>query len=142
MKRLGHLDSVPSLRPGARRRHGGPRGAVRRGQRAELQRRPADVVVGNFFVFGAQIAAEAEGVPFAFLVSNLLSFPGRARRRSVPASSPARGPLGRARDAGLNRFMARLFDKGLDRLNEVRRENGLGPRVPCSRTSSAPTACC
>jgi hypothetical protein len=28
--------------------------------RAELQRRPADVVVGNFFVFGAQIAAEAE----------------------------------------------------------------------------------
>ena len=25
--------------------------------RAELQRRPADVVVGNFFVFGAQIAA-------------------------------------------------------------------------------------
>ncbi len=48
--------------------------------RAELQRRPADAVVANFFVFGAQIAAEAEGVPFAFLVSNILSFPTSTRR--------------------------------------------------------------
>src|SRR6187551_2975231 len=32
--------------------------------RDELRRRPADAVVANFFVFGAQIAAEAEGVPF------------------------------------------------------------------------------
>ena len=62
-----------------------PRRCSPRTSRAELQRRPADVVVGNFFVFGAQIAAEAEGVPFAFLVSNLLSFRGSARRRSVPA---------------------------------------------------------
>ena len=54
--------------------------------------------------------------------------PGRARRRSGPGLKPARGPLGRARDAALNRLMARLFDKGLDRLNEVRRANGLEPR--------------
>ena len=95
--------------------------------RAELQRRPADVVVGNFFVFGAQIAAEAEGVPFAFLVSNLLSFPGSGTPPLGPGLKPARGPLGRARDAALNRVMARLFDKGLDQLNEVRRANGLEP---------------
>ena len=96
--------------------------------RAELQRRPADVVVGNFFVFGAQIAAEAEGVPFAFLVSNLLSFPGSGTPPLGPGLKPARGPLGRARDAAINRVMARLFDKGLDQLNEVRRANGLEPR--------------
>ena len=95
--------------------------------RAELQRRPADVVVGNFFVFGAQIAAEAEGVPFAFLVSNLLSFRGSGTPPLGPGLKPARGPLGRARDAVLNRVMARLFDKGLDQLNEVRRANGLEP---------------
>jgi MGT family glycosyltransferase len=95
--------------------------------RAELQRRPADVVVGNFFVFGAQIAAEAEGVPFAFLVSNLLSFPGSNTPPLGPGFKPARGPLGRARDAALNRVMARLFDKGLDQLNEARRANGLEP---------------
>jgi MGT family glycosyltransferase len=95
--------------------------------RTELQRRPADVVVANFFVFGAQIAAQAEGVPFAFLVSNLLSFRGSGTPPLGPGLKPARGPLGRARDAALNRVMARLFDKGLDQLNEVRRANGLDP---------------
>jgi MGT family glycosyltransferase len=96
--------------------------------RAELRRRPADAVVANFFVFGAQIAAEAERVPFAFLVSNLLSFPTSNTPPLGPGLKPARGPLGRARDRALNRFMARLFDKGLDQLNEVRRANGLEPR--------------
>jgi MGT family glycosyltransferase len=95
--------------------------------RAELRRRPADVVVGNFFVFGAQIAAEAEGLPFAFLVSNLLSFPDSGTPPLGPGLAPARGPLGRARDAALNRVLARLFDKRLDQLNEVRRANGLQP---------------
>jgi MGT family glycosyltransferase len=95
--------------------------------RAELQRRPADVVVGNFFVFGAQIAAEAEGVPFAFLVSNILSFPGSGTPPLGPGLKPARGPLGRARDNAINRFMARVFDKGLDDLNAARRANGLEP---------------
>lgn len=95
--------------------------------RAELQRRPADVVVGNCFVFGAQIAAEAEGVPFAFLVSNLLSFRGSGTPPLGPGLKPARGPLGRARDAAINRMMSRLFDKGLDQLNEARREHGLEP---------------
>jgi MGT family glycosyltransferase len=95
--------------------------------RAELQRRPADVVVGNFFVFGAQIAAEAEGVPFAFLVSNLLSFRDSGTPPLGPGLKPARGPLGRARDTAINRAMSRLFDKGLDQLNEARRANGLEP---------------
>jgi MGT family glycosyltransferase len=105
----------------------GPAGLFAADVRAELQRRPADVVVGNFFVFGAQIAAEAEGVPFAFLVSNLLSFPGSGTPPLGPGLKPARGQLGRARDAALNRMMSRLFDKGLDQLNEVRRANGLEP---------------
>jgi MGT family glycosyltransferase len=103
----------------------GPAGLFAADVRAELQRRPADVVVGNFFVFGAQIAAEAEGLPFAFLVSNLLSFPGSGTPPLGPGLKPARGPLGRARDRAVNRMMARLFDKGLDQLNEVRRANGL-----------------
>ena len=105
----------------------GPAGLFAADVRSELQRRPADVVVGNFFVFGAQIAAEAEGVPFAFLVSNLLSFPGSNTPPLGPGLKPARSPLGRARDLALNRVMARLFDKGLDQLNEVRRSNGLEP---------------
>ena len=107
----------------------GPAGLFAEDVRDELRRRPADAVVANFFVFGAQIAAEAEGVPFAFLVSNILSFPGSNTPPLGPGLKPARGPIGRARDAGLNRLMARLFDKGLDQLNEVRRANGLEPRA-------------
>jgi MGT family glycosyltransferase len=106
----------------------GPAGLFAADVRDELRRRPADAVVANFFVFGAQIAAEAEGVPFAFLVSNILSFPGSNTPPLGPGLKPARGPLGRARDAALNRLMGRLFDKGLDRLNEVRADNGLAPR--------------
>jgi MGT family glycosyltransferase len=105
----------------------GPAGLFAADVRAELQRRPADVVVGNFFVFGAQIAAEAEDVPFAFLVSNRLSFPGSGTPPLGPGLKPARGPLGRARDRAIGRVMARLFDKRLDQLNEVRRANGLAP---------------
>jgi MGT family glycosyltransferase len=105
----------------------GPAGLFAADVRAELRRRPADAVVGNFFVFGAQIAAEAEGVPFAFLVSNLLSFRGSGTPPLGPGFKPARGPLGRARDNAVNRVMARLFDRGLDRLNEVRVENGIEP---------------
>jgi MGT family glycosyltransferase len=95
--------------------------------RAELRRRPADAVVASFFVFGAQIAAEAEGVPFAFLVANILSFPSSGTPPLGPGFKLARGPLGRARDAAVNRVMARLFDKGLGTLNEARRANGLAP---------------
>jgi MGT family glycosyltransferase len=105
----------------------GPAGLFAADVRAELQRRPADVVVGNLFVFGAQIAAEAEDVPFAFLVSNLLSFPGSGTPPLGPGLKPARGPLGRARDRAIGRVMARLFDKGLGQLNEARRANGLVP---------------
>jgi MGT family glycosyltransferase len=105
----------------------GPAAGFAADVRSELQRRPADVVVGNLFLFGAQIGAEAEGVPFAFLVSNLLSFPGSGTPPLGPGFKLARGPLGRARDATLNRVMARLFDKGLDQLNAVRRANGLDP---------------
>jgi MGT family glycosyltransferase len=106
----------------------GPAGLFAADVRDELRRRPADVVVGNFFVFGAQIAAEAEGLPFAFLVSNLLSFPESNTPPLGPGLKPAKGAVGRARDRALARLMARLFDKSLDQLNDVRRTNGLEPR--------------
>ena len=106
----------------------GPAGLFAADVRDELRRRPADVVVGNFFVFGAQIAAEADGLPFAFLVSNLLSFPESNTPPLGPGLKPAKGPVGRARDRALARLMARLFDKSLDQLNDVRRANGLEPR--------------
>jgi MGT family glycosyltransferase len=95
--------------------------------REELARRPADVVVANIFVFGAMIAAEAEGIPTAVLVPNLLSLPGWGVPPLGPGLLPARGPVGRGRDAALGRVMKRIFDKGLPALNAARRDNGVAP---------------
>jgi MGT family glycosyltransferase len=95
--------------------------------RAELQRRPADVVVSNIFLLGAQIGAQAEGVPVAVLIPNLFAIPGWGIPPIGPGLSPMRGPVGRVRDAALGKMTTRLFDKGLDDLNAARRANGLEP---------------
>jgi hypothetical protein len=63
----------------------GPAGLFAADVRDELRRRPADAVVANFFVFGAQIAAEAEGVPF-----------GSSSRTSCPSGAPTLRRWGRA----------------------------------------------
>jgi MGT family glycosyltransferase len=95
--------------------------------RAELRRRPADVVVSNFFLMGAQIAGQAEGVPVAVLIPNLFAMPGWGIPPIGPGLKPMRGPVGRLRDAALGKMTTRLFDKRLDDLNAARRANGLAP---------------
>jgi MGT family glycosyltransferase len=95
--------------------------------RAELERRPADAVVSGLFLFGAQIAAEAEGIPRAFLIPNPFAMPGWGIPPIGPGLTPMRGPVGRLRDAALAKMTTRLFDHGLDDLNATRRANGLAP---------------
>ena len=92
--------------------------------RAELQGRPADVVVANFFLFGAQIGAEAEGVARAVLIPNLFAMPGWGIPPIGPGLKPMRGPVGRLRDGVLGKMTTKLFDHGLDDLNAARRANG------------------
>jgi MGT family glycosyltransferase len=105
----------------------GPAARFAADTRAELRRRPTDVVVANFFLFGAQIAAEAEGVPLAMLAPNLMGLPGWGTPPLGPGLPEARGPLGRLRDAAVGRMMSHSFDRGLPALNAARRENGLAP---------------
>jgi MGT family glycosyltransferase len=105
----------------------GPAARFAADTRAELQREAADVVVANIFLFGALVAAEAEGVRTAVLIPNLFALPGSGIPPIGPGLRPMRGPLGRARDAALGRMTLRLFDRGLDDLNAVRRANGLAP---------------
>src|SRR5215208_2695423 len=95
--------------------------------RVELRRRPADAVVSNFFLMGAQIAGQAERVPVAVLIPNLFAMPGWGIPPIGPGLKPMRGPVGRLRDALLGKMTTRLFDKGLDDLNAARRANGLEP---------------
>ena len=93
----------------------------------ELDRRPADVVAADLFSLGAQLGAEAAGVPAAFLVPNPWAMPGWGVPPIGPGLPPARGPLGRVRDRAVGALMERQFDRGLDRLNEVRAGLGLPP---------------
>jgi MGT family glycosyltransferase len=105
----------------------GPAGRFAADVRAELQRRPADVVVANFLLLGAHIAGEAEGVPVAMLVANPFAMPGWGIPPIGPGLKPMRGPAGRLRDTVLATLSTRLFDRGLDDLNAARRANGLAP---------------
>ena len=105
----------------------GPAADFARDVRAELRRRPADVVVANFFLFGAQVAAEAEELPIAMLAPNLMSLPGWGSPPLGPGFPQAKGPLGRLRDDLVGRVLSHTFDRGLGALNAARSENGLAP---------------
>ena len=78
--------------------------------------------------YGAQVAAEASGLPWARTLPSLLPFPGRGIPPYGPGLRPRRGPLGAVRDAGLWRVVKRAFDKViLPDLNRLRAESGLPP---------------
>ena len=93
--------------------------------RAELDREPADAVAASFALLGAQIGAEAAGIPYAVLSANVLALPGWGIPPMGPGLTPARGPLGRARDAVITAMSRRLWNQGLPALNAARRSNGL-----------------
>ena len=93
--------------------------------RAELDREPADAVAASFALLGAQLAAEAQGLPYAVLAANVLPLPGWGVPPFGPGMPLARGPLGNARDAAMGAMSRRLWNRGLPALNAARRANGL-----------------
>ena len=93
--------------------------------RAELEQRPADFVVVDLMLIGAQIGAESMGVPTAVLAANVLAFPGWGVPPMGPGVAPARGPLGRMRDAAMGLASRRLWNSGLEPINAARRAHGL-----------------
>jgi MGT family glycosyltransferase len=93
----------------------------------ELARFPADVVAVDSMLFGAQIGAEASGLPTAVLWHMAFT-----RGEGVPPPGlglhPARTALGRLRDRSLRTFMTRFMDaRGLGPLNRARESVGLAP---------------
>ncbi len=86
-----------------------------------------DALASCFFLVGAQIAAEARGLPYAVLVPNLWGEPGTGLPPFGPGLQPAGGAPGRIRDATMIRFGRKMWNKGLPQLNLLRREYGLGP---------------
>ena len=85
-----------------------------------------DAVLADGILLGALVGAEARGVPAAALVGSTYLAPSRAR---PPAGrmSPARGPLGRARDRAGVPLTNMLWRRGLRSLNNARAGYGLTP---------------
>lgn len=84
-----------------------------------------DAVVADAFILGAIAGGQAAGLPVAVLVPNIWMLPTRDVPAVGPGFAPARGPIGRARDALLRAAVTRLFDGGLPALNAARAAHGL-----------------
>ena len=105
---------------------------LRRGplERADLERAIAeqdpDVILVDSLAYGATVAAEASGRPWAYVLPSLLPLPGKGIPPYGLGMKPMRGPLGRARDVVLSKLVERLYARSmLPRLNALRAEAGL-----------------
>jgi UDP:flavonoid glycosyltransferase YjiC (YdhE family) len=92
-----------------------------------LRGSPADVVVLDWMLPGAAIAAEGAGVPAVALVHCPFPLPIDGTPPLGTGLRPMAGPFGRMRDRLLNRGARRLFAYGLPMLNQARTEQGLQP---------------
>ncbi|HEY5950626.1 MAG TPA: nucleotide disphospho-sugar-binding domain-containing protein [Kofleriaceae bacterium] len=92
-----------------------------------LQQHPADVILADFMILGAQIAAEAAKLPLGVLMPNINMRPGKGVPPVGPGLMPARGPLGAMRDTLIRAVGNRVWAKGVPGLNRARVSVGLTP---------------
>jgi len=93
-----------------------------------LRERPADVVLFDWMLTGAGVAAEGAGVPSVALVHCPYPLPLEGVPPMFLGLRPMGGPLGAVRDRVLNNVAARMQGMGLGVLNKARKEQGL-PRL-------------
>jgi len=86
-----------------------------------------DLVVPEYTVFGAFIAAEKAGLPAVGLVPNIWPMPAVGAPPFGPGFLPARTLLGRMRDTLFRKLVTSIFDRALPSLNATRRGLGLPP---------------
>jgi UDP:flavonoid glycosyltransferase YjiC (YdhE family) len=72
----------------------------------DLERVPADVLATEAVLLGVIAAAEKVRVPTALLMPNIYMFPAPGLPAFGPGFLPARGPLGRLRDAALGKLFS------------------------------------
>jgi MGT family glycosyltransferase len=94
---------------------------------AALDEHRPDALVSSMLMLGAMAAAEARGIPFAVIVPNCYLLPCPGMPPFGTGWSPARGPVGRLRDAAVNHVVGHLWDRGLKAVNAARADLGLGP---------------
>lgn len=86
-----------------------------------------DVVVPEYTLFGATMAAAVRRLPVAAIVVNVWPIPVPGVPPFGPGFLPAKTWLGRIRDASTRRLLLTIFARGLPALNETRRALGLPP---------------
>ncbi len=90
----------------------GPASAYAEDVLEELAREPADAVVSDLVLVGAQIAAEASKLPLAVLMTTIYPLPAPGLPPLGPGFMPAKGPLGRRRDATVAALQRRMWNGG------------------------------
>lgn len=105
----------------------GPCGLFARDVTETLESEPADVVAWDYLLLGGGLAAEKARVPSAAVIHQIYPLPVEGVPPFGPGLQPARGRLGRLRDAVIRRALLRAFAPGLGDLNKARREIGLSP---------------
>ena len=85
-----------------------------------------DLLIVDVNCYGACVSAEASGIPWALAMPSLLPLPGRGIPPYSLGMPPARGVLGRLRDAIMWPIVERAFGRALlPELNVLRRRAGL-----------------
>jgi MGT family glycosyltransferase len=105
----------------------GPASAMANDTAEQIASYCPDVLLADYFMFGALIAGQASGLPVGALVPNIWSLPVRGVPPLGGGFALAKGRVGRARDAGLVALTNRIFARGLPALNAARAEHGLPP---------------
>ena len=104
----------------------GPAEAYARDVLSTAERWRPDAIAVDYMLFGALIGAERSGLPTAAIVHTIYPLPAAGVPPFGLGLAPARGPLGRLRDAVLRRAVARTFDRlGRPAINAARAALGL-----------------
>lgn len=85
----------------------------------------ADALVVDGVLLGAQVAAEASGLPWASVFSNVYPLPAPGLPPFGSGWSPPRTPLGAARERAFAAMSARMWRRGLPPLQAARHARGL-----------------
>jgi UDP:flavonoid glycosyltransferase YjiC (YdhE family) len=94
---------------------------------ATVREHPVDVVLAEAMVAGILVGAQATGLPSAALMANIYVRPTPGLPQFGTGWRPARGPLGRLRDALVAAALRRVWSTGLPAVNAARAAHSLAP---------------
>lgn len=93
----------------------------------QMEEWPADVVVFDWTMIGAAVAAEGAGLPAVALVHCPYPLPVDGVPPLFTGLKPMGGRIGAMRDRAVGRIANRILARGLPLLNKARREQSLQP---------------